>query len=800
MKLERNNNGKYIWNLAVSSIKNNRMRNIFIILTIVLSATLLSGMVSFITAFFTSQERAVEKMQHVIYKDLNLEQIDALNKNEDIEYLALNKFGKVISEDDYSFYPVYFPEKQGPIKQATIIEGTFPQELNEAAVFSGFLKALGKEGRLGENFEITFLDGSTETFTVSGILEGNPSNKMYPFAVSKLYADQGGSMKEINYDALVKIKDAKSLTSEGFKRLAVDIASACKIERQNVNDNSYFADTLMGAKKMQIIGTAAGIGIGLIFVSILVIYSVFYISVVGRIRQFGQLRTIGMTKKQIRNMVTREGWILSVFAIPAGIVIGVIGGFLLKSDGFSWSNAGMTALMTVVIELFTVLFSIRRPAKMAAAVSPIEASRFNAYEGKVRKGNTRKLARKITPLSMAKMGFARNRKKSTMTMISMGVGGILFMTASIYLNSFSQEGYSRQSEFAIGEYIISFSGNVTQNLEHGFNDLQLDNPLNESLIQQIEQIDGVKKVYVNQKARVNYLMNGQSAVDGIMTFSRSDVKEMQSKIKEGTLDYDRMTENNEMLIQNNSLLKEIYGANLKLGEKLELTFYNGNTVKETFTASAFMGSDFYKNKDSSIIWMTEDSMRRIMGDMNLNLTLIVSTDQTKEAEITAALSKIVDGDQRIAMDTLQERMDADELSYTRISGMLLGICCFIIAFSLINLVNTLITNIVTRKQEFAVLQSIGMTERQLSRMIQYEGFLLAAVNLGFTLILGTGAGLLIIKLMDQIGVDYMHFKFPVWYFLGYGVFTILIPVLVSSAAIYIFRKQPVVERIRESQE
>lgn len=800
MKLERNNNGKYIWNLAVSSIKNNRMRNIFIILTIVLSATLLSGMLSFITAFFTSQERAVEKMQHVIYKDLNLEQIDALNKNEDIEYLALNKFGKVISKDDYSFYPVYFPEKQGPIKQAAIIEGTFPQELNEAAVFSGFLKALGKESRLGENFEITFLDGSTETFTVSGILEGNPSNKMYPFAVSKLYADQGGSMKEINYDALVKIKDAKSLTSEGFKRLAVDIASACKIERQNVNDNSYFADTLMGAKKMQIIGTAAGIAIGLIFVSILVIYSVFYISVVGRIRQFGQLRTIGMTKKQIRNMVTREGWILSVFAIPAGIVIGVIGGFLLKSDGFSWSNTGMTALMTVVIELFTVLFSIRRPAKMAAAVSPIEASRFNAYEGKVRKGNTRKLARKITPLSMAKMGFARNRKKSTMTMISMGVGGILFMTASIYLNSFSQEGYSRQSEFAIGEYMISFSGNVTQNLEHGFNDLQLDNPLNESLIQQIEQIDGVKKVYVNQKARVNYLMNGQSAVDGIMTFSRSDVKEMQSKIKEGTLDYDRMTENNEMLIQNNSLLKEIYGANLKLGEKLELTFYNGNTVKETFTASAFMGSDFYKNKDSSIIWMTEDSMRRIMGDMNLNLTLIVSTDQTKEAEITAALSKIVDGDQRIAMDTLQERMDADELSYTRLSGMLLGICCFIIAFSLINLVNTLITNIVTRKQEFAVLQSIGMTERQLSRMIQYEGFLLAAVNLGFTLVLGTGAGLLIIKLMDQIGVDYMHFKFPVWYFLGYGVFTILIPVLVSSAAIYIFRKQPVVERIRESQE
>lgn len=799
MKLEKNNNGKYIWNLAVSSIKNNRMRNIFIMLTIVLSTTLLSGMLSFIAAYFTSQERAVEEMQHVIYKDLSEEQIDALNKNENIEYLALNKFGNVISKDDYSFYPVYFPEKQGPIKQATVKKGDFPQGLNETAVFSDFLKTLGKEIRLGETFEITFLDGTTETFTVSGILEGNPSNNMYPFAISKLYADQGSSMKEINYDALVKIKDAKSLTSEEFKQLAVDIASECKIERQNVSDNTYFADTLMGAKKLQVIGTASGIAIGLIFVSILVIYSVFYISVVGRIRQFGQLRTIGMTKKQIRNMVTREGWLLGAFAIPAGIVVGVIGGFLLKSDGFSWSNTGMTVLMTVVIELFTVLFSIRRPAKMAAAVSPIEASRFNAYEGKVRKGNTRKLARKITPLSMAQMGFARNRKKSTLTMISMGVGGILFMTASIYLNSFSQEGYSRQSEFSIGEYVISFSSNAIHTQEHGYSDLQLDNPLNDSLISRIEQIDGVKKVYVNQKARVHYLMNGQSSEDGVMTFSRADVKEMQSKLKEGTLDYDRMTENNEILVQNNELLKEIFGANLKLGEKLELTFYNGNTVKETFTAGAFLGTDFYKNKDSSIIWMTEDSMRRIMGDMNLNLALIVSTDQTKEAEITAALSKIVDGDQRIAMDTLQERMDADELTYTRLSGMLLGICCFIIAFSLINLVNTLITNIVTRKQEFAVLQSIGMTERQLSRMIQYEGFLLAAVNLAFTLVLGTGAGALIIKVMDNIGVDYMHFKFPLWYFLGYAVFTILIPILVSSAAIYIFRKQPVVERIRETE-
>lgn len=92
------------------------------------------------------------------------------------------------------------------------------------------------------------------------------------------------------------------------------------------------------------------------------------------------------------------------------------------------------------------------------------------------------------------------------------------------------------------------------------------------------------------------------------------------------------------------------------------------------------------------------------------------------------------------------------------------------------LVNTLITNVVTRKQEFAMLKLIGMTDGQLTQMIQAEGLMLSLGNGLITLILGSFLGFEMISLLRHITADYMHFTFPIWY----------------------FKKQSLVERLRES--
>ena len=118
---------------------------------------------------------------------------------------------------------------------------------------------------------------------------------------------------------------------------------------------------------------------------------------------------------------------------------------------------------------------------------------------------------------------------------------------------------------------------------------------------------------------------------------------------------------------------------------------------------------------------------------------------------------------------------------------------------MINLVNTLITNILSKKQELAMLESIGMSRRQIRQMVLGEGMLLAAGNLLITLTIGTAAGYLICWAFGKLGVHYMIYQFPVFYVLAYAVILLLVPYLISKIALRSFEKETLVERLREAE-
>mgnify|MGYP002224842442 CR=1 FL=1 len=96
-----------------------------------------------------------------------------------------------------------------------------------------------------------------------------------------------------------------------------------------------------------LIGFVTFIGSGI------VIYSIFYISVASSIRNYGQLRTIGTTKRQIKKMVYREGKLLAAIAIPIGLVIGNVIGYFLIPAGWYWLT---TLCVTVGVGLFCIYY------------------------------------------------------------------------------------------------------------------------------------------------------------------------------------------------------------------------------------------------------------------------------------------------------------------------------------------------------------------------------------------------------------------------------------------------------------
>ena len=95
---------------------------------------------------------------------------------------------------------------------------------------------------------------------------------------------------------------------------------------------------------------------------------------------------------------------------------------------------------------------------------------------------------------MGIINFSKNRKKSISTLLSLGLGGILFITSATYMSSFNKENYARQGDFEESEFIIGFSSSAISLYENGMSGIQSKNPLNSDFIKQIKIIDGVESV------------------------------------------------------------------------------------------------------------------------------------------------------------------------------------------------------------------------------------------------------------------------------------------------------------------
>ncbi|MCI9382564.1 MAG: ABC transporter permease [Dorea sp.] len=236
-------------------------------------------------------------------------------------------------------------------------------------------------------------------------------------------------MRAVEYTALVRIAGAWDMESSGFESAVYQIAEDYGVKRQDVNINGRFEESL---REDNTAGYAiAFVSLFIMAASGIVIYSIFYLSVSSRAQQIGQLQTIGMTEKQIRKMVRREGGYLCAAAIPVSLILGGAFAYLLQPEGWSTPGYLATAAVTGVFGFFAVQISVSKPAALAAKVSPIEASR-DLWDGRdAHEGNAKH--KKLTAFVMARLGQSRSYKKRRLMTASITFGGIVFMIAASYL-------------------------------------------------------------------------------------------------------------------------------------------------------------------------------------------------------------------------------------------------------------------------------------------------------------------------------------------------------------------------------
>lgn len=702
--------------------------------------------------------------------------MQALASDERIAYQIRVKTGVLSDMDGFSVMPYYVNEMSDEIRIGELTEGTLPEKENEAAVQGAMLERMGIEPEVGSSVTLDFYDGNEETFTVSGILAGGEGSKPFSVFFSEAYAENGSQLKDMPYEVYAKIYGAADMYPDELREAIYLIGSDAGIERKYINPSKAYLDSLSIESRQILLCVLVG---GVILLAcVLVIYGVFCLSVIGRIHQFGQLRTIGMTKKQLKKFVSREGRLLFLRSVPIGIVIGGVAGYFMKPRGFSILNTLIIAAAVFVIIYIITMLSVHKPAKIAGNVSPMEALRYVPQDG-MKQASGRKQCRDLTPAGLGIMNFSRNRKKAAITMLSLGLGGILFMTAATYMSSFSKESYARQGDFQESEFIISYSPSAVELNENGLSGMQADTPLGDEMTGQIASIDGVEKVTERKGFGVQYdfpLHDEYGSNDIIYPLTEEEMQGIDSYVTEGTADTEALLRGEQVLVAGNDTVEEIYGWKFQVGDKVTLHYYDGSGMAEKEVEVAGMISDAFDRDHNGIEgWfvMPEQAVLDWISYDSINSSLLISTDPAKETAVGESLTQIVGERPELTMETI-----------------------FIMMFSILSMMNTLITNIVTRKRELAMLESIGMSKGQIRKMLLGESLLLVGVTVGVTMTIGTLCGYILCRMLHGIGAVYMQFRFPFEFALGYVAVLILVPLLITVVSMKSFAREALVERLR----
>lgn len=775
----QNNNGLIIKRLAKATKNNEKRLNVTATIMIILSVA-----ISFSVCLFTFAEERNYDLVKLSMPQLNVLQvsddiIQQMRRDPQFSEISVNSKIDNHSNKDYSIGIMYMdrPYLNGKGKD---IEGRMPKAADE--VLLDFYYAQRLNVKVGDTVSLN-IKGQEKHFIVTGTLSNLQKNKSdsrnYLVIVSKNFIEQ--DPEPVLYNAGLYFPNGSRLSEEEARQKLASVQQRYHLSAENISlNNSEFMKNNSWQSKFSQTGILIGLT-GFIFIAAaIVIYSVFYISVSQKTRQYGQLRAIGTTKKQIKKLVQSVGFSFLKTGLPLGLIIGGIIGYAMDPNGWYWPHTFIAVLLVTCLSTICILVAVSAPASKAAEITPIEATRYTGYETKNLRAS-QKAHRKITPMSLAKMNLTRDRKKAFSTLFSLAIGGILFVVVSGISASYYPENEVREHYYPNGG---SYSISVDEK-----------NQASESkLVEKIEKISGVKKAYPYYDiADVSTAADGWKSTLNSMFCTRNDFK-FFTHSAEGSIDYDAMIRENGIVFRRYRENADA-GVDCHPGDLIHVQFIrNGKAVTDTFKVFAVVsgaGSTSFGSESAPILFFPLDTKSKIVDTKKLD-SIEVVTDPSTEAETGMALQNFVDQSDGLELSSYEAKVKAAaDMPGIVFTGFRI-LAIFIVLFGLINYLNTTITNFFTQKRERGMLQAVGTTKKQLKKMFFFEGLYYMGGMMICTLIFGPLALWLIIKAINY--VSYV-FTFPVFPVIGFTTILLIIQVLLTIYTMRMMRNESLVENI-----
>ncbi|MBG9717095.1 MULTISPECIES: ABC transporter permease [Bacillus cereus group] len=576
-------------------LKGNKKRTILTLIGIVLSVSLISTIGLFMNGTQISQIENTKKRQgysfHAVVLNYDESILKKIKYNPQIESFGLMSQGETVQVGEAAVKMNFADDNALEFLKYSIIKGRLPSNDQEVAVDPWVLPYIKENIQIGDSFELNekkyklvgFLSDSTYT-------QENKVGRLLTYK-SKFSAGEGkilvGISSKANFNEV--LEGLKTISGENNINISNELI---QLEKPGYN-NSIMA-TLIITISIVVIAT------------IVVIYNAFQISVVERTRQFGLLRSIGATRKQIRQIVLREATFLAVIAIPIGIICSLIA---LASLQFTFSllmeNSKAVSIFYVdwnillvssIITLLSVIASSLYPAYFAGKISPLLAisSRLSIKKEQIKKQKNSMVKKPLSiPLSMAMKNVKRNKNRYTITILSIIISSVLFITFSYLMSvAFASKSFDKLS--VKSDITIKIVDNNPDHLAES-----------EQVLHQLKSLENISKVYEKKQ------------------------NSFETKLKDVT--------------QSSATVKEIE-----------------NTIGKSYT-----------------------------------ITIVNNYQENKTKK--------------------EEKLTLQVLAY--------GFITVISLISSVNILNTITISIMTRRKELAALKSIGMSQKDLKKMITYEALI-----------------------------------------------------------------------------
>lgn len=820
MMLFTNNNYEITRKLTRRSLQADKKRNFILITAIMLTTLLLSSTFSIGMSVVESMQmqriRLTGSVAHATLSNPTDEQIERLKELDYVKYVGTG-IGVGVVENTPKMGQIYInlcyiddiQWKYMNMPAFSDINGQYPQESDEIMLSRFALERMGiTEPQIGMTIDLSYWTDNyrdnhsmkTNTFTLSGWF----TNYYY---VSSGGWDYGMVADELakQYSSSLEVRGSANIIFSNLRNINTHI------ERLNSDLILHDGQTIESSPAYKVdYSSFQSIFISLIvlsllfvFTGILLIYNVLYISISRDIRFYGLLKTVGTTSRQIRRIVLGLVLRLCIIGIPIGGILSTLISFFIVPSVISANNIGTGTVISfspviyigaVLLALLTALIGAIIPAKKAAQITPVEAVKYT--EGNIK--SRRNYSANGNLYRMAFRNIFRDRKRACVVFLSLSLGIAVFITVSSFLSSISVDKYADME--MKNDFYLENRASVVRIGTNVFSD---------ELLQSIKEMNGLSKLQiftetfceldftVDSGFEETLIKDGTNKQTGtVYGIDKSVIEDLNKTLSE-PIDAEAFDRGDFALVATNmpdnyKNIKEVKGSFLTGVSMMGTTFeipVNGCVSLATLTNN-YLDTEFILLVSNSYLRQVADypQIRHIVGDVI----------KGKDKEAFFVLNEMLKDDNNISLTSRYQIKQSLRDSIVMIYILGGGIAFVLGLIGIMNFVNIMSVSIMIRKRELAILNSIGMEEKKMRKMLVLEGLGYAAISLLLALIVGSGiaAGICIPLAREY---EYVFYTYPIVPVIATCLIIVGISIITPEIIYRTMNKATVVERLREAE-